>query len=216
MLIVDEAQRLSAELFEEIRLLLNLETAREKLLHIIVAGQQEVIEILRHPDLRQLKQRVSCICKLNPLTHQELTEYIYHRLTRAGLPKQTLFSESVIELIFEYTKGIPRLVNSLCDICLQTGFAVQVQQISLAMVHEAAQELDLVQSTKFDDLPFSGNSASVTSIRQEDALTMALAANGQTPVTPHRKANSDRMPLETYANRQKSLNFFSNLMDRWK
>jgi general secretion pathway protein A len=115
VLIVDEAQRLSPELLEEIRLLLNMETATEKLLQIIVAGQPELGEILRRPELRQLKQRVSCICNLRPLTMAELREYLHHRLTRAGLPSQSLFSEETMAVIFRHTQGIPRLINSLCD-----------------------------------------------------------------------------------------------------
>src|ERR1035437_1275793 len=114
ILIIDEAQRLSTELLEEVRLLLNLETPREKLLEIIVAGQPELTEILRRPELRQLKQRVSCICRLQPLTIEDLKEYQIGRASCRGLPKQSLFSGDMIHLIFEYTDGIPRLVNSLC------------------------------------------------------------------------------------------------------
>src|SRR5262249_27613027 len=84
VLIVDEAHRLSLELLEEIRLLLNLETPQEKLLQIIIAGQPELTDILNRPDLRQFKQRISCQCKLNPLTVEELKEYVDHRLTKAG------------------------------------------------------------------------------------------------------------------------------------
>ena len=90
LLIVDEAQRLPTELLEEIRLLLNLETPREKLLEIIVSGQPELSEILARSELRQLKQRVSCICKLNALSLAELQEYLHHRLTLAGLPSPNL------------------------------------------------------------------------------------------------------------------------------
>ena len=143
LLIVDEAQRLSTELLEEIRLLLNMETPREKLLDIIISGQPELAEILGRPELRQLKQRVSCICKLEALSLEELHEYLDHRLTLAGLPNQTLFSEEVIQLIYNYTQGIPRLVNSLCNNVLQTGFAMQSRNITIPIVEEAARDLEL-------------------------------------------------------------------------
>src|SRR5690349_8059742 len=148
VLIVDEAQRLSLDLLEELRLLLNMETASEKLLQIIVAGQPELGEVLRRPELRQLKQRVSCICKLEPLSFHELREYVQHRLARAGLPGQQLFPETTLQAVYEYTHGIPRLVNSLCNCALQTGFALQATRISTAIIREAAKDLDLVH----DDL----------------------------------------------------------------
>src|SRR5215469_6896606 len=143
VLIVDEAQRLPPELLEEVRLLLNLETPREKLIEIILAGQPELLEVLRRPELRQLKQRISCICRLEPLNLQELQEYLYHRLNEAGLPRQTLFADDAIQAIFEYTRGIPRLVNTLCDSALQTGFGLQSPRITISHIREAARDLDL-------------------------------------------------------------------------
>jgi general secretion pathway protein A len=143
VLIVDEAHRLSPELLEEIRLLLNLETAHEKYLEIIIGGQPELGEMLARPDLRQLKQRVSCFCRLVPLTPAETREYIQHRLTRAGLRQKTLFPDDTIEAIYRYTQGIPRLVSSLCDHALQTGFAIQAPLITLSLVREAASDLEL-------------------------------------------------------------------------
>ena len=143
LLIVDEAQRLSTELLEEIRLLLNIETPREKLLDIIISGQPELMDVLGRPELRQLKQRVSCICKLEALSLEDLHEYMGHRLALAGLPNQTLFSEEAIQLIYSYTQGIPRLVNSLCNGALQTGFALQSRNITMSIIEEAARDLDL-------------------------------------------------------------------------
>jgi general secretion pathway protein A len=137
VLIIDEAQRLSTELLEEVRLLLNLETPREKLLEIIVAGQPALTEILRRTEMRQLKQRVSCVCRLRPLTLEELNEYLHHRVTRAGLPTQSLFPGDVTQMIFEYTEGIPRLASSLCDSALQTGFALRSSQVTKAILEEA-------------------------------------------------------------------------------
>ena len=93
--------------------------------------------------MRQLKQRVSAICRLQPLTIEELRDYIRHRLSLAGLPEQRLFSEEIIDLIFRYTQGIPRLVNSLCDGALQTGFALQSPRITADIIREVAGDLEL-------------------------------------------------------------------------
>jgi general secretion pathway protein A len=144
LLIIDEAQRLSPELLEEVRLLLNLETPRDKLVEIILAGQPELLEILRRHEMRQLKQRVSCICKLKPLSREEVREYLFHRLGRAGLPDQALFSEACIDQIQRYTRGIPRLVNTLCDSSLQVGFGLRSPQVTTAIIEEAARDLELI------------------------------------------------------------------------
>jgi type II secretory pathway predicted ATPase ExeA len=219
VLIIDEAQRLSTELLEEVRLLLNLETPREKLLEIIVAGQPELTDILRRPELRQLKQRVSCVCRLRPLSLEELKEYVHHRVTRAGLPTQTLFSGDVTQLIFEYTDGIPRLVNSLCDSALQTGFALRSPAVTRAILDEAAKDLDLlrtapalVETPRPAEVPLFSPDAPLIPATPMPATNNGMshsAGNGHT-------ASGDRMPLENYQTRQKSLSFFANLMERWK
>ena len=211
VLIVDEAQRLPMDLFEEIRLLLNVETPREKLLHIIMAGQQEVMEILGRPELRQLKQRVSCFCTLKQLSRPELNEYICHRLARAGMETQTIFSELVMGLIFDYSKGIPRVINTLCDSCLQIGFALQSPTVTPAMVHEIAKEFSLAAPVKTDDAQLSVASASPAAKRNGDARRAAVDAQATVP-----EPAGERMPMENYANRQKSLSFFAQFMDRWK
>lgn len=143
VLIVDEAHQLSPALLEEIRLLLNLENSKEKFLDIVLAGQPELIHVLGRPELRQLKQRVSCYCRVGPLTLQETKEYIHHRLSYAGLREQHLFPEDSLATIYRCTGGIPRLVNSLCDSSLQTGFALQAKTITGEIVREAAKDLDL-------------------------------------------------------------------------
>jgi general secretion pathway protein A len=206
VLIVDEAQRLSAELLEEVRLLLNMETPREKLLEIIVSGQPELGEILGRPELRQLKQRVSSVCKLKPLTPEELREYIYHRLSRAGLPNQALFPEATLEVINEYTQGLPRLINSLCDGALRIGFALQAPQITPAIMEEAAKDLDLTRFFAPQHLIEDEDPASLV---QSFSSHGHNGKNGSTPADPH-------IPLENYATRQRSPSFLGNLMDRWK
>lgn len=207
VLIVDEAQRLSPELLEEIRLLLNLETPREKLLEIIIAGQPELWEILRRPELRQLKQRISYYCKLEPLTPEEVKEYIDHRLARAGLAQQEIFSKLVIDVIAEYSHGIPRLINTLCDTALRNGFADQVDRITVPMVRDAAKELDLDHTfTVVQPAIDEQNLLSMDASEEEPALTeSSQAVNGP----------ELRIPLEGYSTR-KGRGFFSNVMNRWK
>jgi general secretion pathway protein A len=213
LLIVDEAQRLPVELLEEIRLLLNMETPREKLLEIIVSGQPELGDILARPELRQLKQRVSSICKLKALTLEEAREYLHHRLAQAGLPRQTLFSEECIQLVYGYTHGIPRLINSLCNGVLQTGFAMQSREITPAIIEEAARDLELLRA-----LPPVA-SVGVKAVA-ELATTAHWAAVPKVPVPIQSRAvnggSGSPMPLEGYAARQRSLGFFASLMDRWK
>jgi len=199
VLVVDEAQRLSPELLEEIRLLLNLETPRGKLLEIILAGQPELAEVLRRPELRQLKQRVSCMCKLEPLSLEELREYLHHRLAQAGLADQALFSEDTVSVIFGYTGGIPRLVNSLCDSALQAGFGLRSPHITIPILREAARDLDLPWHDPDTDSLANGNGRVVVSAFVESTRP------SPTSILP---------TLESYENRQKSLGFLASMMDR--
>ena len=241
VLIVDEAQKLSAELLEEIRLLMNLETPSEKLLEIIMAGQPELMEILRRPQLRQIKQRVSYFCKLEPLSLTDLRDYLDHRLARAGLPQQNLFSEVAIRCIYEFTNGIPRLVNSLCDSTLQIGFALKSPEITISMIGEAAADLDLIPNFVSENLPSNGNqpisaSASpqpgpkgVDDHRSPSGSALELDQNKKgdgksgpsAPAVPDVGGNGQggsaiRIPLEGYETRQKSLGFLAGLLDRWR
>jgi general secretion pathway protein A len=207
VLIVDEAHRLPMDLLEEIRLLLNMETPREKLLQIILAGQPELDDLLRQPELRQLKQRVSAHCRLRPLTASELKEYVDHRLRLAGMPDQTLFQDAAVQRIHEYSKGIPRLINNLCDSTLQIGFATRAKAITLTMVEEAAKDLDLVplQELQLDSRPTESFFN-----RADEPRTNGHAVYDSDP-----EADS-RVPLTSYSTRQKSVSFFAGLVDRWR
>ena len=209
VLIVDEAQRLPAELLEEIRLLLNLETPQEKLLEIVLAGQPELGETLHRPELRQFKQRVGCVCTLKPLNPEEIGEYIGHRLMQAGRT-EPLFSEDALETIYAYSAGIPRLINTLADTALRTGFALQSESITPFIVSEAANELELPCATMPDELHGQTNEivASLDAKLRERVLSEAPA--GRTLISER------SVPLESYANRQKSLSFFAHWVGRWK
>ena len=114
-LIIDEAQNLSPELLEEVRLLSNLETDKNKLLQIILAGQPELKQTLAVPKLRQLRQRISISCHINPLGRDEIEEYIFHRLGIAGNRSAVTFLEGAVDLLHDATHGVPRLINIFCD-----------------------------------------------------------------------------------------------------
>lgn len=145
VLIVDEAQGLSNELLEEVRLLLNFETYTEKQLQIILAGQPELRQVLNDPTLRQLKQRISLRCEIKPLRADEVAAYIRARLKTAGASRLDLFTAEAIALIFRASEGIPRLINNICDNALLSGFAIGAKHINHKIVSEVVEELDLLQ-----------------------------------------------------------------------
>ena len=141
-LIIDEAQNLSPELLEEVRLLSNLETDKNKLLQIILAGQPELKQTLAVPKLRQLRQRISISCHINPLGRDEIEEYIFHRLGIAGNRSAVTFLEGAVDLLHDATHGVPRLINIFCDFLLLAAFSEGTKKISVDLVKEIAQDLD--------------------------------------------------------------------------
>lgn len=140
-LIVDEAHNLEWEVLEEIRLLGNLENRQGKLLQIILAGQPELDRKLDAPNLRQLKQRIVLRCALNPLTPPETAAYIETRLARAGMTNQKVFPSEVLEEVYKRARGIPRLINLLCDNLLVTAFAMETRTANVEMLDEVCQDL---------------------------------------------------------------------------
>ncbi|HTH52321.1 MAG TPA: AAA family ATPase [Edaphobacter sp.] len=142
VVVIDEAQNLSWELLEEIRLLTNLETSSEKLLQIVLSGQPELEEKLRHPSVRQLRQRVALWCRTQPLTESQTHAYVAERLRLAGA-SWTIFTPEALDLIYRYSHGIPRIINLLCEHCLIVAFVEQVNQVSAVMVEGVASELEL-------------------------------------------------------------------------
>jgi type II secretory pathway predicted ATPase ExeA len=144
-LIVDEAQLLSWEVLEEIRLLTNLETTQHKLLQIVLVGQPELEEKLDSKQLRQLKQRIGSRYDLKPLDLKELKPYMQHRLQLAGANSHgaDIFPEETVNFIHKVSRGIPRLVNTICENSLLLGFGLEQRQISPEIVHEVAEDLCL-------------------------------------------------------------------------
>ena len=141
ILIVDEAQNLSIRLLEEIRLVTDLETNNEKLMNLILVGQPELSQSLDSPRLEQLTQRIRFRFHIGPLKQDEMKEYIAHRIEIAHGPK-SLFVDNVMSLIYEYTGGIPRLINALCDTALICGYAEGVKTITKTIVLGAIKELE--------------------------------------------------------------------------
>jgi general secretion pathway protein A len=148
-LIVDEAQLLSWELLEEVRLLTNLETTKHKLLQIVLVGQPELEQKLDSQQLRQLKQRIGLRCNLKPLDMKELKDYIHRRLQLAGANSHaaTIFPDETIALIQKVSGGIPRLVNTVCENSLLLGLNHNQHQITLDIVQEVAEDLCLSRAS---------------------------------------------------------------------
>jgi hypothetical protein len=142
VLIIDEAQNLPLELLEEIRMLSNLETESAKLLQIVLVGQPELRETLALPAMVQLRQRIAINCHIHPLDQEETGSYILHRLEQAGDRNAVSFSAETLAIIYRYSRGIPRLINIICDFLLLAAFAEQTTVIDAGMVREVIGDLD--------------------------------------------------------------------------
>jgi len=142
VLIIDEAQNLANELLEEIRMLSNLETDSTKLLQIILVGQPELRQTIASPSMVQLRQRISINCHIQPLSLDETEQYVLHRMEKAGNRNAVNFSRETIHLIFTHSRGIPRLINIICDFILLAAFAEETHNIDAPMVQEIIDDLD--------------------------------------------------------------------------
>ena len=149
--VIDEAQHLSVETLEEIRLLTNLEAPKAKLLQIVLAGQPELDLKLDTFELRQLKQRIAMYFQLRPMSEQQTASYILSRLKTAGGDSDSLFSPEAFQRIFVFSKGIPRLINVLCENALVCCYAHGQRRVTLAMVDEIATDLRLKASGANED-----------------------------------------------------------------
>jgi general secretion pathway protein A len=161
VIIVDEAQNLSDEVLEEIRMLTNLETFTEKLLQIVLVGQPELEHKLKQPQLRQLRQRLTLRAKTHALTLDETKAYIQQRLRIAGSNGHEIFEPEALAAVHRYASGIPRVINLVCEHCLVSAFVDQQKTISAAVVDTVARDFDL----------------------GDTRVPMAAAAPGGTPVT---------------------------------
>ena len=173
--LVDEAQNLSAEALEGLRLLSNLETDQEKLLQIVLMGQPELERKLDQPTLRQLKQRIAVQCRLEPLQEKEVGPYIDFRLRAVGYEGRGLFRREAVHQIAFYSKGIPRLMNIICDNALLNAYASSQQTVSADIIREVARDLRLSPEAQ-------SNKA---------ATSPSVSASSADPETPTHKAAND-------------------------
>jgi len=202
VLIIDEAQNLSTELLEEIRLLTNLETASEKLLQIVLVGQPELSLKLNSPELRQLKQRISLRCNLDPLTLFETKEYIRTRLEIAGQPNQQIFPDSSITEIYRFSSGIPRLINSICDNALLAGYACDSKVVGVNMIYEVADDLEL------------GDGKKSIARRAQAPLAVSTMSARETSDSPHPRSGFPEM--KSSKNESESFDLFVQFVDKLK
>ena len=143
-IVIDECQNLNIRQLEQIRLLSNIETEKEKLLQIILVGQPELCEKLKDPALRQLSQRVTVRYHILPLHKEEIGKYIAHRLAVAKADTRLQFTPEAVEAVFEYSKGTPRIINILCDRALLAGFVQETFTITDEIIHNSAKEVQTV------------------------------------------------------------------------
>ena len=142
VLIIDEAQDLSTRTMEEVRLLSNLETARQKLVQIVLAGQPELKKRLETPELRQLRQRITVRAHIPPLAESDIAGYINHRLRTAGAPEDVQFDAAACNRVAAYSGGIPRMINAVCDYAMLAGYTMNTRAITDACVVRAIRQLE--------------------------------------------------------------------------
>jgi general secretion pathway protein A len=174
VVIIDEAQHLSPQVLEQIRILSNLETNEAKLLQIVLVGQLNLLDILRDADLRQLDQRVSIRALLKPLTRNEVDAYIAHRLWVAQGRQPAHFQPAAVDLVHELTGGVPRMINLLCDRALTAGAAAQAQVITPELIREAADRLSL--AAPIEPAPAPAQTWAGPIARRVGVAALALAA----------------------------------------
>jgi general secretion pathway protein A len=170
-LIIDEAQNLTPKILEEIRMLSNLETNDAKLLQIIMVGQPELRETLAIPSLLQLRQRISINCHVHPLTRTELEEYILYRLQVAGNRNAVTFCDQCFDIIYRYSRGIPRLVNIICDFLLLAAFVEEKKHIDEVIVMDVIGDLDFENQFWTSRLPEDAASSEFKHLKAEQIQT---------------------------------------------
>ncbi|MBS0373018.1 MAG: AAA family ATPase [Proteobacteria bacterium] len=145
VLVIDEAQNLSNRVLEEVRLLSGVETTKDKTLRIILAGQPELNDKLDAPEMRQLAQRIRLRFHLTPLSKEDTTAYVLHRLEVAGSGGRAIFTDAALALLYRYTGGVPRLINTLCDTSMMSAYAIDKDTVDEAEVKTAIEELQWVE-----------------------------------------------------------------------
>jgi general secretion pathway protein A len=189
VLIVDEAQGLEPTALEEVRLLLNFETPREKLLQIVLAGQPELETKLKRHELRQLRQRITIRCRTSPLTLEQTYGYIQQRLRIAGANGTPIFEPAAISSVHAYSRGIPRVINVLCEHSLVNACADGVHIISPTTVERAARDCQFDRTDSIARILNTGSYSS-TSLSDISSLLTAVSAASESPAQPQSKLQS--------------------------
>jgi general secretion pathway protein A len=185
LLIIDEAQNLSNRVLEEVRMLSGVETTKEKVLRIILAGQPELNDKLNSPELVQLTQRVRLRFHLTALSRAETNAYIDHRLEVAGSQGRRIFAEDTYPIIYKYTGGVPRLINTLCDTCLMAAFGKDKDTVDMEELNAAIDELQWVEFASGTNRMKVPNMEHTMPPQAESALVVGrilLASEGKTVV----------------------------------
>jgi type II secretory pathway predicted ATPase ExeA len=179
VLIVDEAQNLSHRVLEEVRMLSGVETHKEKVLRIILTGQPELKDTLESPKLKQLMQRIRLRFHLGPLSRQEIGEYVRHRLSVAGNDNPALIADACYDIIYRYTGGLPRLINTFCDTALLCAFAEEARTVEAAHFRTAAEELNW-KEYRDSDGPYRSLSPAPEAVRNDDKVAqIEVRTNGE-------------------------------------
>ena len=165
VVVIDEAQNLSDAVLERVRLLTNFETSRGKLMQIVLSGQPQLSDKLMQASLVQLRQRISTVCRLEPLSAEETVAYIDYRLKQAGYDGEPLFTEDALKLIAEASHGIPRTINNLCFNALSLCCALKSKQVDGSMVSEAIADLQLIPQSR-EPIAAAGNVAAEQSLSE--------------------------------------------------
>lgn len=187
LLIIDEAQNLSPEVLEEVRMLSNLETDNTKLLQILLVGQPELGKMLSATGLRQLRQRISIVCHLQTLNRKEMVDYIFHRLNLAGNRDALTFTEQAFDAIYAYSAGIPRLVNVIGNLLLLTAFTEGISEVDHQMVNEIVESLE----------PRSYYQPADTETDRKKALLQALGISPKVLESPADASESAFLPSKS-------------------
>jgi len=182
LLIIDEAQNLDASVLETVRLLSNFENPRAKLLQIVLAGQPQLADKLATPGLAQLRQRISLLSRLEPLSPEETKDYIQHRLSIAGYVGEPLLTSQAMAIITEFTEGIPRSINNFCFNALSLACALRQKIIDAAIAQEVIADLDISQYLSRPETapraPVRGISVPVVHV-EDQAVGLPAEANGK-------------------------------------
>lgn len=195
VLIVDDAHNLSMKALEEIRMLSGLETKKEKVLHVILIGQPQLNAMLDTPELEQLVQRVRLRFHLRPLAAEEMAEYIAHRLKVAGAKRTDIFTPETIPVLFKYTGGVPRLINTLCDTALTVAYADSLSTVTINVIKEALDELQwLPYERRYANRPEKAAKGDHTARGQDKLIaTIGTRLNQVDSLVPSLSLISDRM-----------------------